>query len=68
MRKENRKMKTGIEKLKEYGFCDLSHLVGLSLGYSDILSKALEEDITLGDLITYIAELDAEVLKKIRDI
>lgn len=61
-------MKTAIEHLKEYKLYDISHLVGLSLGYSDILSKALEEDITLGDLITYIAELDAEVLKKIRDI
>lgn len=49
-------MKTSIEQLKENGFCDLSHLVGLSMGYSEILGKALEENITLGELVDYIAQ------------
>jgi hypothetical protein len=65
VRKGNEKMKTSIEKLKEYGFCDLSHLVGLSLGYSEILGKALEENITLGELIDFIAKKDAETLELI---
>ena len=60
-------MKTSIEQLKENGFCDLSHLVGLSMGYSEILSKALEENITLGELVEYIAQKDAEVLKMIKE-
>lgn len=60
-------MKTSIEQLKENGFCDLSHLVGLSLGYSEILEKALEENITLGELVDYIAQKDAEVLKMIKE-
>lgn len=59
-------MKSTIEQLKESGFCDLSHLVGLSMGYSEILGKALEENITLGELVEYIALKDAEVLEMIR--
>lgn len=60
-------MKTSIEQLKENGFCDLSHLVGLSMGYSEILGKALEENITLGELVDYIAQKDAEVLRMIKE-
>ena len=60
-------MKTAIEALKEYDFCNLSHLVGLSVGYSEMLSKALEENITLGELIEYIAIKNAEVLEMIRN-
>ncbi len=59
-------MKTGIDALKEYDFYDLSHLVGLSVGYSEILGKALEENITLGELVEFIAQKDAEVLEMIR--
>ncbi len=59
-------MKTGIDALKEYDFYDLSHLVGLSIGYSEILGKALEENITLGELVEFIALKDAEVLEMIR--
>lgn len=59
-------MKTSIEHLKENGFCDLPHLVGLSFGYSEILGKALEENITLGELVDYIAQKDAEVLELIK--
>lgn len=60
-------MKTSIEQLKDNGFCDLSHLVGLSMGYSEILGKAIEENITLGELVEYIAQKDAEVVKMIRE-
>lgn len=60
-------MKTSIEQLKDHGFCDLSHLVGLSMGYSEILGKAIEENITLGELVEYIAQKDAEVLKMIKE-
>lgn len=60
-------MKTAIELLKEFDSCDLSHLVGLSMGYSEILGKALEENITLGELVDYIALKDAEILKMIRE-
>ena len=59
-------MKTAIDTLKEYDFCDLSHLVGLSIGYSEIMDKALEENITLGELIDFIALKNAEVLEMIR--
>ena len=59
-------MKTAIETLKEYDFCDLSHLVGLSIGYSEVLSKALEENITLGELVEFIAMKNVEVLNMIR--
>lgn len=61
-------MKSSIEQLKENGFCDLSHLVGLSMGYSEILGKALEENITLGELVDYIAQKNAEVLRMIIEI
>lgn len=59
-------MKTSIELLKENGFCDLSHLVGLSMGYSEILGKALEENITLGEMVEYIAQKYVEALELIR--
>ena len=59
-------MRTAIELLKDFDSCDISHLVGLSMGYSVILEKALEENITLGELIEFIALKDVEVLEMIR--
>lgn len=59
-------MRTAIELLKDFDSCDISHLVGLSMGYSEILEKALEENITLGELIEFIALKDVEVLEMIR--
>lgn len=49
-------MKTTYELLKETDLLDLSHVVGASTAYSEILLKATEEGVTLKDVITYIVE------------
>lgn len=66
-RGENEEMKSAIEHLKEYKLYDISHLIGLSVGYSELLCKAIEENTTVEELINFIIEKQHEVFKCVQE-